>query len=210
MAPPAAAVNDWIKKVEEMSNGRVKFTPYWAATLFTSKEALQSYLAGVADCGDFWVGDFPSVFQMNTYQSMPFLGYPSAAVATKIDRELRQKFPVLTQEYQGLKVLYPTCWADEFGWLHTTKTPITKAEQMKGTKFVGLQEFMVQWERNMGAVPVMIPVEDTYTSLERGLVEAEMTGFARIVGGHMTIDLYKNHTKLDRHTRWASTRSFLT
>jgi len=196
MAPPAAAVNDWIMKLEEESGGRVKFTPYWASSLFESKEALQSFLAGIADCGSLWLGDFPSVFVLNAFTGLPFMGYPSAEAATEIYRAMYAKYPELRAEYQGLEVMYQTCWAEEFGWLHTTDKAITTAAGMKGLKTVGLAELIVKWEENMGAVPVMVPVEDTYTSLERGLVEAELTGFARIVGGHSTIDLYEYHTKL--------------
>ena len=196
MAPPAAAVNEWLMQVEELSGGKVAFTAYWAGSLFGSKEALQSYQAGIADCGALWLGDFPAVFELGDWTGLPFLGFPSAHVATEILRELFDTFPELLVEYEGLKVLYPTCWSEEFGWMHTTGKVVTKAEDLVGLKVVGLASLLVRWHEAMGAVPVPVAVEDTYTSLERGLVEGEMTGFARIVGGHMTVEVMTVHTKL--------------
>ena len=193
--PPAKAMQAYTDRIEEMSGGRVKFTFYYGGVLFNTEEYLSAMLGGVADLSDWWYSTFPETFALNMYSQLLFLGVPSVEAANAIYRDLWDKFPELREEYQGLKVLVPTAYAEPNRWLHTVDVGVTNTKQVQGMKMIGLTDELISWMQELGMSPIQIPVEDHYMSLERGLVKGEITGFARAVA-HGTIELYKYHTDL--------------
>jgi TRAP-type C4-dicarboxylate transport system substrate-binding protein len=150
----------------------------------------QGVLAGVTDIGEVWA-DVVESMALNKFNTLPFLGLYPEETATIIYRELLNKFPALTEEYQGLKLLYPCCWGGR-QWVHTTKKLITSREDMKGVKFIG-SGGTAEWLDLMGAVPVNVFFQDWYTSLQKGLVEGTVGNWPPINASGSTL-LLKYHT----------------
>jgi len=194
MAPPGAAVTEWAKKFEEASGGKVKFTIYYASSLFEAKEVVRSVQAGVADISDFWPDAVPGTMPLGLGVELPFLGWPESKKATLIFREIiyGDKVPELLAEYQGLKVLYPTMWAETTSYVHTTKKLVKNAADLKGLKIEGGGN-TAKWLNAMGATAVFVPFEDTYMSLERGLIDGH-TGTFGWQFGSGCVELTPNHT----------------
>jgi TRAP-type C4-dicarboxylate transport system substrate-binding protein len=178
VAPPARAVTEWTKKFEEMSGGRVKFTIYYSSSLFEAKDVFTSVKVGVADISDFWLDAVPGTMPLNLGLELPFLGFPDPTTATAIMRELMYgtKVPELQAEYGGLKVLYPTMWGEPTSYVHTTKKLVKSKADLQGMK-IGGGGNTAEWLSAMGAVAVFVPFEDTYTSLDRGVIEGHTGTF---------------------------------
>ena len=134
MAPPAAAITQWAKKMESVSEGRLKFTIYYSSALFEARECLPSMLAQVADISDFWIDAAPGTTPLSTYPVLPFLGWSDPYTSTQIYRAMYNKVPELTTELKGLKVLYPVIAAETTGYLHTTSKLVKNAGDFKGMK----------------------------------------------------------------------------
>jgi TRAP-type C4-dicarboxylate transport system substrate-binding protein len=192
MASPAAAATAWAEKFEEASGGRVKFTIYYMSSLFESEEVIRSVQAGVADISDIFLDAVPGIMPLNLGFELPFLGFPDPKTSTLIVREMLDKMPELLAEYQGLKVFYPTVFTETTAYVHTTDNLVKNAADLKGLKLEGGGN-TAKWLDAMGATAIFIPYEDTYMSLERGLIEGH-TGTFGWQEGAGVVELTPYHT----------------
>jgi TRAP-type C4-dicarboxylate transport system substrate-binding protein len=193
VAPPAAFLTEWTKKVTEMSGGRVTFKIYYASSLIKSTEVMESTAAGIVDIAELGTGDYPSLFRLGPYVTLPFLGYPSPKDTHLVYRETMQKFPQIIDEYQGLKVLYPLICGEGANYINTAAKKVTTLAEMKGMKFLGMLPMHAKWLSTVGATPVNMGPEDIYVSLERGLIEGNLGGLSLAVGMGF-LELTKYHT----------------
>jgi TRAP-type C4-dicarboxylate transport system substrate-binding protein len=155
----------WGKEIEKRTNGQVKFTYYPGSTLLKGNEIPDGILKGIADIGDGVLAYTPGrFFAMETVNLT--IGYSSAKMATFVANEFLKKFR--PKEFDDYKVFY--MHAHGPGILHS-KRPVRNLEEIKGLKIraVGAAAKSAQ---ALGAVPVAMPMFDTYESLKKGVVEA--------------------------------------
>lgn len=193
MIPPAQPLIQLADKIKEESSGKVEFEIYWASSLIKSHETMESTAAGMVDIAQMATGDYPSLFLLGPWVTLPFLGYPSPEKTHMVYMEMMQKYPEMEAEYQGLKLLYPMCAGEGANYIHTTSTPITTLADMKGKKFLGMLPMHARIIENVGGTAVNMAPEDIYVSLERGLIEANMGGLSLSVGMGF-LELMKYHT----------------
>jgi TRAP-type C4-dicarboxylate transport system substrate-binding protein len=193
MIPPSQPLIQVTDKIKEESGGRVDFDIYWSSSLIKSHETMEATGAGIVDIAQMATGDYPSLFLLGPWVTLPFLGYPSPENTHLVYMEMMDKYPQIEAEYQGLKVLYPLCAGEGANYIHTTSTPITTVEGMKGKKFLGMLPMHARIIENVGGTAVNMAPEDIYVSLERGLIEANMGGLSLAVGMGF-LELLKYHT----------------
>jgi len=194
VAPPAAAITEWAKKVEELSEGRVKFTIYYSSSLFEAKEVLTSVMAGVADISDYWTQEDAGIMLLSNMTWLPCLGWPDPDKSTRLWREMFDKYPELTAEYQGLKVLYPLVGGETTSYYHTVNKQIKSRADLKGMKVIG-SGYVAKWEILLGATPVYVAYEDSYMALDKGVVEGHGAPWGWMEGSG-TVELTPYHTIL--------------
>jgi TRAP-type C4-dicarboxylate transport system substrate-binding protein len=171
---------DWIKKVEKATGGRVKMTFYPGAVLGPPMEAYEMIKSGAVPMGCIIQGFYPGRFLLSNVVQLPFLGLPSAEIGSRIFWELYEKFPELKADYPGVKVLILyTDAPTPIG----TKKPVRKAEDIKGMKIRSLAGSPTEMLKELGAVPVLMPPGDIYTSMDRGVIDGWMISW-EACGGH--------------------------
>jgi TRAP-type C4-dicarboxylate transport system substrate-binding protein len=190
VAPPGQVLAEWSEKVMEMSGGRVEVVTYFSSALFEQREAIRSLLAGTADVHfDYMVGEDPGLMALNFYFDLPFLGWNTSENALKVEKELYKRFPEMTEEFQGLKVLYILV-ANDANWMMTTNKQVQTSEDLKGMKFIS-HGYAAKWYQLMGATPVKLSWPDFYTSMEKGVVDATLGSFgAHIASGMIELTNY--------------------
>jgi TRAP-type C4-dicarboxylate transport system substrate-binding protein len=183
-------MGEWAEKVMEMSGGRVEIVTYYSAALFEQREAIRSLLAGLADFHfDYMVGEDPGLMALNFYFDLPFLGWNTSLNALKAEKELYNKFPQMTEEFQGLKVLYIGV-NPEVNWIMTTKKLVQTSEDLKGLKF-NAHGYVAKWYELMGATAVKLSWPEFYTSMEKGVIDASLGSFgAHIASGMIELTDY--------------------
>jgi TRAP-type C4-dicarboxylate transport system substrate-binding protein len=193
MSPPAVCLNEWCDKLEEMSGGRVKTVRYFNAALFVQREVIRSILAGIADIHfDYRTIEDPGLMQLNNFWDLPFLGWGTPENSILIYKQLWADFPELAQEFQGVKLLYTDVESSEM-WCSTTKKQVLTSADLKGLKFIS-QGAGSEWFAQMGATPVNLSWPEFYTSMEKGIVDASMSGgFGATIASGM-IELFKYYT----------------
>lgn len=195
MGPAGVAIKGWTEKIEKVSNGRVKFKIFYASSLFSGKDTLRAVMAGLADISDFWHLEGPRQYPLSYLGgNMPGIDWPDSQKSTKIWRELIKEFPEFYKQYMGLKLLYPKLIGETM-YIHTKDKSVKTLSDMKGLKMLG-PGFLAKWLKYMGATPVSIPFEDTYMSIERGLIDGGVFPWG-VLSSSGSFDMVNNHTSME-------------
>ncbi|MCJ7546759.1 MAG: TRAP transporter substrate-binding protein [Deltaproteobacteria bacterium] len=166
-APQTQVAMDWAKEIEKRTNGRVKITIFPGGTLTAADKCYDGVAKGISDIGMSVFAYTRGRFPLTEVADLP-LGIKSGLVATKLINAYYKKFN--PKELKDVKVMY--LHGHGPGFLHT-KTAVEKLEDLKGMKIrcTGLAAKIVE---KLGAVPVAMPMPDTYDSLKRGVVDGSM------------------------------------
>jgi len=166
-APQTQVATDWAKEIEKRTNNRVKITIFPGGTLTAADKCYDGVVKGISDIGMSVFAYTRGRFPLTEVADLP-LGIKSGLVATKMINAYYKKFN--PKELKDVKVMY--LHGHGPGFLHT-KTAVEKLEDLKGMKIrcTGLAAKIVE---KLGAVPVAMPMGETYDSLKRGVVEGSM------------------------------------
>ena len=157
----------WAKKVGELTNGKVKVTFFPGGALGKAPDHYALAEKGIADI-IFVLQDYtPGRFPMTSVFELPFM-IPSAEKTSRAMWKTYEKFPEFQREYNKVKVLALFC--HDGGHFNTVKKPIRTLTDLKGMKFRTASPHVTNALKVFGAVPVNMPVTETYTALERGVV----------------------------------------
>jgi len=169
----ATEPEEWGKRLEEATGGRLKVTFYWAESLIKIGGLLDAADAGTADIALHplafyperlslaWVGGLPGIFE-----SPPQAGQTMIALLNKY-KEMRDQF-------LPCRVL----WIDNPGPFElTSKRPVRTMEDLKGLKIsTGLKYEELSYEA-LGATPLSVHPTEAYQALETGVIEASCLDF---------------------------------
>jgi TRAP-type C4-dicarboxylate transport system substrate-binding protein len=158
---------EWAKEIEKRTNGRVQITVFPGGTLTPADKCYDGVVTGISDIGFSVLAYTRGKFPLTEVSDLP-LGIKSGAVASKVINEYYKKFK--PREFDEVKVMY--LHGHGPGILHTKK-PVKTLDDLKGMKIrcTGMAAKIVA---ALGAVPVAMPMGDTYDAISRGVVEGSM------------------------------------
>lgn len=190
---PAASVavtnQQWVDRINEAGKGKVHITPYFAESLLKTADTYRGVQTGVADIAYFTIGTESGFHQLNRITRLPFLGWPSQAIGTRIYQELWDKYPEFSQEFEGLTVIGLRLTPPN--QLHLTSGTARLPEDLKGKKIIARSEW-VEILKTVGAAPIDLGVGDWYTALDRGMAEGQIQHFPGI-NATKVIELLNTH-----------------
>lgn len=158
----------WAEKIKQMSNGKVKVTFFPGGALGKTPDHYDLAEKGIADIS-YTLHDYtPGRFPMTTVFELPFI-IKSATNTSKAMWQVFEQFPEFRKEYRKVKVLGLFC--HPAGNFNSMRKPIKSLEDLKGMKFRTASPHVTEALKIFGAVPVNMPITETYTALERGVVE---------------------------------------
>jgi TRAP-type C4-dicarboxylate transport system substrate-binding protein len=183
----------WAQKIEEASNGAVKIKFIPGGALGKPGQAYAMVEKQIADIG--WdIADYtPGRFPLTTVIELPFM-VKTAEKASVAIWKTYEKFPEFQKEYSDTKLLMLSAHAP--GFFATVKKPIISLQDLKGLKIKTASSFTTDALQLFGAVPVTQPVTETYTSLERGVLDGVVMPFDGIVIFKLN-ELLKHYTPAD-------------
>lgn len=183
----------WAKKIEEGTGGKVQVKFLTGGALGKPGQTYDVVAKGIADIG--WdICDYsPGRFLLTTAVELPFM-VKSAEKGGVALWKTYEKFPEFQKEYEDTKLLALAPHAP--GVISSAKKPIKTLDDLKGMKFKTASSFVTDALQLFGAVPVVQPVTETYTSLERGVVDGVISTYDGIVIFKLN-ELLKYYTAAD-------------
>ncbi len=164
---------EYVQRVEEMSNGRLKIDLLPAGAVVGAFQVLDAVNDGVLDAAHtvpvYWYGKHKAASLFGTGpvwggSATTMLAWFYAGGGAELYRELTQD--ILKLNVYGFYA-FPMP-AQPFGWF---KNPVTKASELKGFKYrtVGLAADLMQ---RLGMSVAQLPGGEIVPSMERGVIDA--------------------------------------
>jgi TRAP-type C4-dicarboxylate transport system substrate-binding protein len=170
-------IDQWVKDVEKATDGRVKITVYPGGALSTAVQLYDTVKTGVADLVWFLQGYTPGKFPLTSVMELPFMT-TSATQGSQAIWDLYQNFPAMQKEYAGVKVL--TMWVVDPGQLMTSKKVVHNLDEIKGLKLRIGSDTLKPTAEALGAVPILMAINELYDSLQKGVVDGTLLGTSAI------------------------------
>ncbi len=158
----------WCREVEKRTGGKVKFQYFPGQTLTKAAQSYDAVVTGICDVAMSCFGYTRGRFPVMEVVDLP-LGYTSGAQATAV---VNQVFARLRpKELADTEVMY--LHAHGPGLLHTKDKPVQSLAELKGLK-IRAHGTTAETVKALGAVPVTMPMPETYQALEKGVVDGAM------------------------------------
>ena len=167
--------NEWCKEIEKRTNGAVKIQMFPGGTLTPADQCYDGVVKGISDIGMSVVSYVKGRFPLSEVIDLP-LGYTSGSQATHLANAYFEKFK--PKEFDDTKIMY--LMAHGPGIVHTKK-PVEKLEDLKGVKIRGTGT-SARVIAALGAVPVAMPMPETYDALSKGVADGVVAPIEALKG----------------------------
>jgi TRAP-type transport system periplasmic protein len=156
------------------TNGRVTLKVFAASALGKPTEEYDMTVKGTCDAALIVPTYHPGRFPLEDIFQLPF-AIPAGstnAIGKQVRDMVYEKY-LIPHQFKDIKVL----WTDRFepNVLHLVKKPVRTVEDIKGL-MIGFPggSLPPMFIKALGASPEMVTAPDMYTSLERGMIDAEL------------------------------------
>ncbi|MEN6670680.1 TRAP transporter substrate-binding protein [Psychrobacter sp. B38] len=161
------ALEPWAKKIEADSNGRIKVEIYPSATLSKPGATYDATAKGIVDIGMQAQGYTAGRFPLTQIVELP--GITNSAQQQSCILHKLYDEGVIASEYEDTHLL--ALIGTGQGALHTVDKPIRTPADMKGLRIRQPSAVASHIIEATGAAPVGMPASDTYTALQRGVID---------------------------------------
>lgn len=158
----------WFKKVEEVTNGKVRVVGYPGSVIAKSPDQFEACVTGLADIVEFFPSHTPGRYPLSQVIELPGLTPASTLQAHRQLWELYKTVPEIEAEYPGVKVVGVEITGIN---IIITKTPVRTLEDLKGLKIDILGIAPKEIAAALGFVATPMMMFDMYMSLEKGVID---------------------------------------
>jgi len=167
--PPYVYLQDFCKHVKIMTNGRLEITPFPAGAVVPTFDTLEATQHDILQVMNVWPGYFTGKDPAFALVSDPICAYkePWEFEEFYYNRGGQELLNELYKPY-GVVSIGAVLWGMESMPL---KFPARKPEDFKGHKIRSPQGLTADLLRELGAGVVVIPGEEVYSALDKGVVD---------------------------------------
>ena len=176
----AHATKPWAKQIEEATKGKVKIDVFYAQTLAKGTDMWSAVKSGVVDIGWCFHGYWRDMTPLSEVITLPSLPFRPAEKMSEVLWKLYEKYPEIKKEYQDVHPLM--LWTSHPYILISSKKQIKTLEDINGMKIRVTGGPPTDQMKKLGAVPVLIPMPDTYQALDKGVVDGMSAPWEAILG----------------------------
>jgi TRAP-type C4-dicarboxylate transport system substrate-binding protein len=162
-------VEPWLKKLEAATDGKVQIQAFHGQTLAKGKDMWNAVKTGITDIGWCFHGYWPGMTPLTDVISLPAMPFTSAEQGSAALWRIYEKFPQIQKEFQDVKVLL--FYTSEPYSLITRDKPVKLLEDIKGMKIRMTGGPPTDMMKELGGVPMLIPMPDNYISLQKGVID---------------------------------------
>jgi TRAP-type C4-dicarboxylate transport system substrate-binding protein len=188
-----AVIVPWAKMIEEKSGGRLKVAIFPGSTLGKPADHFDMVKNGIADMGFISPGYTPGRFPAVSVAELPLL-FKTGKGASQATWSIYDKH--MKKEFGDVKMLW--IWVHPPGQFHLAKKQVKVVEDLSGLKIRAATPMLVTMVKALGATPVSIAAPETYSALERGVVDGTIFPWeaissfklAEVLRHHAVVNLY--------------------
>lgn len=184
----------WAEKVEEVTEGRVRVTMFYANALYSPRDGLDAVSSRIADVGIIMPAYTRDRMLMNSVLDLPMVADEKAVNNSEVLWELFQSVPEMQEELKDVKILWT--YMNPAFQLHFTKEPVESLEDLQGRVISAGGPTQVQILRRLGASPETMPMVEVFTAMQTGVVEGCILPYAPLRTQGIA-DLVEYHTHAD-------------
>lgn len=172
--PPQHAFHKWVvgwtEKIEKESGGRLKFEIYPNGQLVgPPNRQFDAARNGIVDIAFCLHGVTPGRYPMTELANLPFTWPSSGVDLAEMGKRMTELAPkYLAAEHTGLHILFMSMANPVVLW---SKTPINSLADYKGKKIRYASITNKQLLEALGAVPLLIPPQESNDALAKGIAE---------------------------------------
>lgn len=186
---PKVILKPWAERIEKASKGRIKIEHFDGMALGgRPPELMDQAIDGVVDISMAIVGYTPGRFPKSEVFELPFMMTQPGATANAfwemIETDLQNT------EYRNVKVL--AAWLHGPGAIHSKK-PVRSLEDMVGQKLRGPTRVINDLLKELGSVPVGIPLPATPEALSKGVIDGTVISW-EVIPSLRLAELVDYHT----------------
>ena len=169
--PPRAVtapIEHLAKEMAARTNGQVKIEPVYGEALSKATEIIDGIKAGAFEGGLLCASYYPGKLPLYTVLDLAMLTPDDIMAQARVQMAVAEH-PAVAQEFKrwGVRMLIPGPLPQ---YQMMGQRRITKVEDLKGVR-VRVSGEMARVLEDYGAVKSLVPAPETYTSLERGVVD---------------------------------------
>ncbi len=188
----AEAANPWLDSLEAATNDRVQVERFFGQTLMTGADTWEGLKAGIADLAWCMHQYWQNLTPLAEVMTLPFMPYDSGELGGAVMWQLYEEFPSIRAQFADNHPV--ALWTSSPFYLLTVDKPVYKPEDMKGMKIRTLGGPPTAMMEAIGAVPVGMPMPETYQALQTGVLDGILTNWESIysfrhyeVGKYLTL-----------------------
>jgi TRAP-type transport system periplasmic protein len=176
--------DEWIKRIETATEGRVKIRHVPSGTLLKPEAILDGVRKGVANCGPWVTGYKPGALPITT----TLMGSMDLEYGSKLDikgitaisNRLFDESAPFRKEFEDLGVR-AMMWVPTTPYSIISKRPTKTLADLNGVKLRAFGTVLPKLQTAMGAVPVSVANAEMYTSIQTGVIDGAMTDLPQMV-----------------------------
>jgi TRAP-type transport system periplasmic protein len=170
---PWKLFQDWAQAVEKRTNGRVQFELTSLPELsLGGAETIRVIKTGVVDVAEVYGGYVAGELPMVEILELPGI-FPDGATAKKAIQAWKAHEAKILDQKANAVMLAMAMYPDQAFF---SKRPIRKPADFKGLKTRVHSVALASLVAGLGGEPLTVPFAETYTALERGTLDAAITG----------------------------------
>lgn len=161
---PAVQMEEWKKRLEERTDGRVQVDLFLGGTLLEANNMYDGVANGTADIGLTFTSYEPGRFPLLSISDLPS-GYKNAASASNVVADLVEQYP--PEALKDFKTI--TVFATEPNYIQSKKS-ISSMEELKGQQ-LRISGALAPIVTELGGSPVGMSQAEVPEALQTGIVE---------------------------------------
>lgn len=176
--PKGAAAEEFKKKIEEKSDGRIKVTIYPDSQMGNDQEINEQVLEGTLDMNAPFLSTVTSFVEEFELFDLPYLFNSSENAYEALDGEVGEKLNEYLEKKNLVSLGY---WTGGFKQITNSVKPVKNVKDLDGLKIrVSQSPLLVTQYRAINAGGISVPFSDLYSALQTKTVDGQENPFANI------------------------------
>ncbi|WP_265502564.1 C4-dicarboxylate TRAP transporter substrate-binding protein [Paracoccus beibuensis] len=181
----------FVEQISEATNGNVEFEVYSSGSLVPAPTTLQAIGDGVAQLGIVAASYTPSELPLSgMINDMAFTVTDEFAAAFALT-EIALTNPRMIEEYSDHNTVFLGGYSTPI-YNFLCMREVSGPESLTGLKIRTAGTAQNQWIASLGAIPVAVPMTDTYSGLERGSIDCTLSDPTNLATGYKFWEVVKH------------------